>query len=331
MPILFFLGIVIVVLAIIDIIWTILWVEGGAGFITKALSSSLWRVMSTFAHGNRKALRLAGPTMLTLTLLNWIFLLGLGWALVFSGSTNAITDTVNQTPIVWQNIVYYTGYTIFTLGLGDYSPASPFWQIMTAIASGTGMLFFTLGASYIISVVGAVLNKRSFSSSVIEIGTSSEEIVKDAWNGNDFSNMNLLLMDMSDQLSVLSMKQKAYPLLNYFHTTNKKEAIAIALPIIDDALSIIVYGMEAGTQPNPILIKKFRNCISNHLETLEATYIKSADEPLALPKLDQLKKDGLPVVKTDVFESQMAGLTERRKKLFGLLKEDNWQEKDLDL
>lgn len=331
MSILFIIGIVTVILAILDIIWTILWVEGGAGFITKTICKVTWWGVSRLAHGNRKALRLIGPALLTLTLFNWIFLLWVGWTLVFLSHSGAIVDTVNQTPIIWQNVVYYTGYTLFTLGLGDYAPGSPLWQILTALASGTGMLFFTLGASYIISVVGAVLDKRSFSSSINEIGGRSETIVIDAWNGTNTSRLDLLLLNLSDHLSVLSMKQTAYPLLNYFHTTHKEKAIAIALPIIDDALSLIVYGMGEETHPNPVLVKKFRKGIGNHLDTLQETYVTPAETPLSLPNIQALKEAGLPVAASDVFERRMTAPTvvKRRRQLLGLLHEDNWQENDL--
>lgn len=267
MKILFVLGLLVVLLTIIDIIWTTLWVDGGAGFITNKICTLLWILMTRMNRGNDGILKFSGPIILITTLVNWIILLWIGWTLIFSGSFESITNTVNNNPIEWKNFIYYSGYSIFTLGSGDYAPTSPLWQILTTIASGTGMLFFTLGASYIISVIGAVGDKRSFASSVLGIGSSPEEIVIESWNGNDVSSIDLLLMNLSDNLSKLSVKHKAYPLLHYYHTNKKQQASAIAIPIIDDALSIMEFAIEKGAKPNLILLKKFRSCIDDYLDT----------------------------------------------------------------
>ncbi|GEK91068.1 potassium channel family protein [Alkalibacterium kapii] len=323
------IGLAIVILTIVDIVWTTLWVEGGAGFITDNLSKGTWFVMTKISGNNRKILRLTGPLLLIGTLFMWVVLLWFGWFLVFSASPQAIMNTSNPQAISWHNVMYYSGYTLFTLGLGDYSPGGPYWQLLTALASGTGMLFFTFGASYIISIVGAVVDKRSFSSSISEIGKSSEEIIKAAWNGKDFSDIDLLLMNLSDNLSKVAVKHKAYPLLHYYHTSDKEKTMSLTVPTIDDALSILAYGIEDRAKPNGILLKKFRNGVKDYLDVLEETYMTKANDPLKLPDLTKLRKAGYPVVADDVFEKNMKGHEERRQQLLGFVLKDNWKEEDI--
>jgi hypothetical protein len=329
MNILFVLGLLIVLVTIIDIVWTTLWVDGGAGVITNKTCTLLWILMVKMNRGNDGILKFSGPIILIAILVNWIILLWIGWTLIFSGSFESITNTVNNNPIEWKNFIYYSGYSIFTLGSGDYAPTSPLWQILTTIASGTGTLFFTLGASYIISIVGAVADKRSFASSILGIGSSPEEIVIESRNGKNVSSIDLLLMNLSDNLSALSVKHKAYPLLHYYHTNKKQQASAIALPIIDDALSIMEFGLEKEAKPNPILLKKFRNCIDDYLNTLQKTYINASEKPLMLPDLSMLRRANIPVVEDKIFELNMIEIEDRRKKLLGLLTKDNWDEDDL--
>ena len=324
------IGLFIVLSTIIDIVWTTLWVEGGAGFITDKLCKVTWFVMTKITGKNRKVLRLAGPLLLISTLLMWVVLLWFGWFLVFSASPQAIMNSANPQAISWQNVIYYSGYTLFTLGLGDYSPGGPYWQLLTAIASGTGMLFFTFGASYIISIVGAVIDKRSFSSSISEIGKSSEEIVGAAWNGKDFSNIDLLLMNLSDNLSKVAIKHKAYPLLHYYHTSDKKKTMSLTIPTLDDALSILAYGTEEKAKPNPILLKKFRNCVKDYLDVLEETYMTKADKALALPDLTGLRKKGYPLVSDADFSKKMQHQKERRQQLLGFVLKDNWTAEDIE-
>ncbi len=330
MNILFVIGIIVVILTIIDIFWSTLWVDGGAGFITNRICKVIWIIMSKMARGNKDILKLAGPVILTITMFNWIILLWLGWTLVFASDFNSIVNTAHHNPIIWEDFMYYAGSAIFTLGNGDYAPASPLWQTLTNFASGSGMLFVTLGASYITTIVSAVMDKRSFASSVFALGNNSEEIILQAWNGKDFSNIDLLLINLSDNLSPLSIKHKAYPLLHFYHASDKNEAIGIAIPMIDNALLIIEHGIEKEAKPNPILLKNFRNCVESYLNSLEKAHINPSAKPLDLPDLNVLRKEKLPVLEDNIFEMNMKKTEERRKKLLGLLSEDGWKEDDLN-
>lgn len=326
MKILFFLGIALVLLVILDIIWTTLWIDGGEGVITSNLSNFMWKLMSKVPA--RK--ELSGPITLMSVLFAWVTLLWLGWSLVFASNSSSLINTLNDEALVWQNFVYYAGYTIFTLGSGEYAPTSSFWQILTNFASGTGTLFLALGTSYILSIVGAVVSKRSFAREIFTLGSSSEEILIDTWNGNDFSEINPLLGDLSKEITNLAVNHKAYPLLHYYHTKERNEATALAIPIIDNLLSILEYGIEEDKKPNPILLKKARNSIEDYLDTLEKTHINIPDNALVLPDLDRLAKESLPVIENEVFQTKMNLLKNRRQKLLGLLSEDMWEEKDLE-
>lgn len=127
--VIFLFGIIIVVSTIVDILWTTLWVDRGAGPITNALSNIIWSLFSKVKKVNKNSLKLSGPVILAATLFEWVVLLWAGWAIVFYShlTTESILNTVNKAPVVWQNYIYYSGYTLFTLGSGDYAPATPFW------------------------------------------------------------------------------------------------------------------------------------------------------------------------------------------------------------
>jgi hypothetical protein len=50
--------------------------------------------------------------------------------------TNSPTTVVNK--------IFYTGYTLSTLGLGDMEPEGNFWDILTAILSFTGLILISI-------------------------------------------------------------------------------------------------------------------------------------------------------------------------------------------
>jgi hypothetical protein len=64
----------------------------------------------------------------------------------------------NSTTVV--NKIFYTGYTLSTLGLGDMEPEGNFWDILTAILSFTGLILISIAITYLIPVVSAEIAKR---------------------------------------------------------------------------------------------------------------------------------------------------------------------------
>jgi len=55
------------------------------------------------------------------------------------------------------------------MGNSDFTPTDGTWQIATSLTTASGMLFVTMGVSYVLSVLGAVVDKRSFASTVNNI------------------------------------------------------------------------------------------------------------------------------------------------------------------
>lgn len=325
MVLLFLLGVLMITLTIIDLVWTTIWIDGGAGLITKQLTHLLWKIISKIQKGKN----LSGPLILMVVLFNWVVLLWLGWTLIFYSDFNSIINTINDQPTTWQDLIYYSGYSFFTLGSGDYAPATHFWKILTVLASGTGTLFLALGASYVISIIDAVINKRAFARNLFSLGSTPEEILSVAWNGNDFNEINSLIIDLSDHLNRLSIQHKAYPLLHFFHTKNKNEAVALAVPIFSNVLSILEYGTIKEKRPPVIVLKKANQSVDNYVDTLQSMHIDPTDEPLTLPDLDQLRRMDLPVLNDKLFKKQMNKTEDKRRKLLGLVVDDLWSEKDL--
>jgi hypothetical protein len=58
------------------------------------------------------------------------------------------------TPTTVVNKIFYTGYTLSTLGLGDMEPEGNFWDIL-AILSFTGLILISIAITYLIPVVSA--------------------------------------------------------------------------------------------------------------------------------------------------------------------------------
>ncbi|TWT14340.1 potassium channel family protein [Planomicrobium sp. CPCC 101079] len=313
------LGILLLVTGILDFFWTALWVDGGAGPVTRRLANVLWRLLRKLGRDRPQVLSLSGPLILSLTLFSWIFFLWIGWALIFLSDQGSLAGSQNNEYATWSDKLYYTGYLVFTLGNGDFKPTNGIWQAMTVLATGSGMLFITLAVTYLLSVLNAVTLKRSFANSVTGIGRHGGEIVENAWNKTDFHDIDLILKSYSDQISTLTAQHKAYPILHYYQTSNVTEAFSVALVVFDEALTILQYGIPECCKPNKLLVVEARSSIDSFLDTINPTYVSpSKNTPPAL-ELETLSKSGLPVVSNEEFHLAVTGLKNRRQKLLGIL------------
>ncbi len=69
------IGVVIVLIALVDALWTTLWLEGAGGPLTSRVTTGLWRTTLAFSGTERhRLLSLAGPFILCITVFVWVVL-----------------------------------------------------------------------------------------------------------------------------------------------------------------------------------------------------------------------------------------------------------------
>lgn len=316
----FALGITLIALTLMDIIWTTLWVNGRAGLLSGPVSRSIWKFIRKVTNGNSTWMSLTGPFILVLTLLMWISFLWIGWTLIFSVDSTSISDTMNGGEISWIERFYFIGYSLFTLGTGNYAPKEGIWQIVSVLVSGVGMLFLTFGVSYILNIVNAVVQKRSFATDPTGIANSPEELLEMGWNGKDFSRLNRLFISISNNLSSMTQQHKAYPLLFYYHSTDPEEATANSISILDETITILKYGVDREVDINPIFIESLRSSITSYIDNSKQVYnISMHEEGLPAPDFEKIEEIGLPMITVEEYKKEIEELEERRRLLAGLL------------
>ncbi|WP_422123267.1 two pore domain potassium channel family protein [Planococcus sp. X10-3] len=320
------LGILLLLLGIIDFAWTTLWPDGGAGPVTKRVSLMFWIGIRWVSRGNSFIISMGGPLILITTLLTWILLFWTGWTLLFAADPASLIDTNDSNPISWWERWYVSGYLLFTLGVGDYIMKEGIWQILAVLTAASGLVFITLGVTYILSVLDAVTQQRAFAESVRGIGDSVTEFISNSWNGRDFQDIDLLLNTFSSQLSTLTSMHNAYPILHYYHSSKRDEELSVSVATLDEALTVFKYGIQDGHGPNQLLVHEARSSIESFIKTLRNGYVSPAEFPPPVPDLDTMRELGLPVVSTEEFLTSMEGLRERRSALLGSLQDNgrNW-------
>lgn len=315
-------GVVLLSIAVVDLLWTTLWAEGGAGPLTSRLMAGTWKAIRRVGGRNSRVLPLAGPLIFVITLLTWIVLLWSGWTFVFASTENALIDTLDRGPISWFDRIYFTGYTMFTLGNGDFVPRNGSWQLATVLTTGSGMLLVTLSVSYTLSVLDAITQKHAFASGVSGLAMRSEGLVRTAWDGEGFSGFDLPLNTYVSQLNTLTSNHEAYPVLHYFYSARAERAPVVAIAVLDESLTLLRFGIPERHRPNDVIITNARSSVQTYLETLHSAFIRPADQAPPPPDLDALRESGIPTVSEEEFAVALETLTDRRRTLLGLVESD---------
>lgn len=320
-----FLGIFLLLVAIVDSLWTTLWVDGGAGPLSSRLTTWAWRGQLALVGRHRHATSsLFGPTILATVVLTWVLLLWAGWVFVFAAEPTSLISTRDQAPADWTGRIFFVAYSMFTMGNGDFSPNGGVWQLVASVTNGSGMLLVTLAITYVLSVIGAVVQKRAFASQVASLGESEEAILRRAWNGDDFHTLDLPLHGLASQLSVLGAQYLAYPVLQYYHAARPEKSPIVALVVLDEALTLLHHGVVSGARPNRVVLQSTRSGVETFLDTMPSAFVHAAPDDPPRPRLSGLHDEGVPVVDDDAFEHALEGESERRRKLLGLLRNDGW-------
>lgn len=323
------LGITLLAVVVVDLLWTTLWADGGSGPVSSRLTNVLWVLVRKAGSTRSVVVSLAGPIILTGTLVTWVTLLWAGWTLVFAGGEDSLRSSSGG-GVSWPARIYYVAYTMFTMGNGDYVPVGGVWQVLTGLTTASGMLLVTLAVSYVLSVLGAVAQKRSFAGTVQGFGSTGSDIVRSGWNGSDLHDLDLPLSAIASDASSLADKHKTYPILHYYHSQTRENASAAAIAALDEALTLIRFGTTDERLYNAAVVENTRSSVEDYLKTLRKAFISAADEAPPAPDLRPLRAAGIPTVGDGEFCQRLDELGERRRQLLGVVHADAWQWQEVD-
>ncbi len=269
-------GIVLVAIAMLDVLWTTLSMTGG-GPLSTGLAREIWRSVHGLRHwtgaSSTRLLQLAGPGILLSSLLLWIVLLWVGWTLLFSAAPDAVRALQTGSPASLAGRVYFTGYTLFTLGIGNYVPAPGVWEIATAIASLNGLFLITLSITYLVAVLSAATRKHQLATVIATLGRTPHDIVRRAWTEESSTSFSTHLAQVVPMIEMHARSHLAYPVLHYFHSPDRRAAVSLRLAALDDALLLMKHGLAPGEPPDEETLAPAREAIGGVLSTLHGAFI----------------------------------------------------------
>ena len=316
-------GVALLVLATYDALRTTIAPTAGAGPLTKSLSRLIWVVARYVASGPRaRVLTTVGTLVLLLSIAAWVLLLWAGWTLLFAADADAIVRSSGEPAGVW-DLVYFTGFTIFTLGVGDLFPVSPLWQVLTPVATLHGLFLLTLSITYLVPVMGAAVDRRSQAANLWAMGGSASSIVSSGWHLGSFEALDRSLQSLAVALMRTAERHPTYPALNYFHTGEARSDFRARIAALDDAVSLLLHAVPLSARPTPATLTTLQRVVDDLLRSAGHANDRPGDPP-PLPDLAPLVAAGVPVRPRAEIEEAFARLSDRRRRLYNSVTEVGW-------
>lgn len=318
-------GAVLLMVATLDAVWTTITASHG-GPLTRRTAGMFWSFVLWLhtLRSSHRLLQVGGVLVVLGTLASWVVLLWVGWALLFHGEVAAVLHGTTGLPASSLERVYFAGYTIFTLGNGDFVPGRGPWQLLTAAAAFHGLSLITMGVTYLVPLARADLQKRSFSSLLAGLGASPSGMLLRSWNGRGFPAFDRLLPTLVVQLGEHVQRHLAYPVLHYLHGSRPDRAAVVAIARLHDAVWLLRHGVLAPVRPDDVLLDSLLRSIREYVEvTSQLIPLRPAATPPA-PSLGALAAAGVPCVESLDLAAAHLGVVERRRTLHRLVVTDGW-------
>lgn len=315
-------GVLVLIIVMVDVAWTTLTTQGSGpvtGLVTVAVE---WT--ATTAHrmsGSRTLLVTTGPVAIVGVGAVWVTLLWAGWLLIFSAFPNGVLEAQSQQAANLSERVYFVGFTLSTLGVGDFKPGGEVTRVLTALAAFNGLVLVTLLITYAVPVVQGAITRRKLAFSISLMGNSPQEMAWRAWQ-DDTQGFENALGQVSSDLVQCSEQRLAYPLLDLFYCRHTDFSLGVQLGRLDDALSLLTEGLQPDYRWHSFTVENTRKVISHYLDRFATRNRHGPQDAPPLPTVDLLTIKNLPLA-DNLFEA-LHQLKHRRSHLHRLVRREGW-------
>ncbi len=307
------------VLVFIDIAWTAISLNN-AGPLSRFVPRLVWtplRVAGRLA-GRPGLLGVAGPLSLVLCFVIWVGGSWLGWAAILAALPVSGTGGFVEA-------LATAGYALSSLGARPADLDSPWTGVLLALMAMNGLTLVTLGLSYVISVVGAVIDGRSFAMIIAPNGLTAEEILARAWHRGDFDQLESAMQSYIPRVANYVESRRAYPLIEYFWSHSERTAIGPAIARLAEIWLITSFLVREEARPHPAYRDQLGALIDEVLEEVPRAERKEDAPPPPAPCRAVLEDAGIPLVPAADAERALETCHKRRCVLHDWLAFLGWE------
>ena len=326
-------GAALILLTLADLLATAVSVGHGAGPLTGRIAQGVWRMLLSIRKwvGSDRVLVAGGPLILLAVISVWVLLLIIGWSIVF-GRPETLLAVQDGQPVPVFGRVRYAASIVIGRGSSAVQPSGSVYEILEPIAAVSGLTALSLSIAYVLPVVQGVVAKRSLALYMSTLGHSPQDVLIRAWNGERLGQLDLHLIALTPRVAQVAQSHLAYPIIHYFHSTNRATALGPSIVTIDQALTAHEL-LDDSVAIDTMATEPLREAIDDFLDTLRYAFVEPADVEVApgdermTETRERLAEAGLPLDaenRTELSEEDVA----RNRLLRGYLADDGWEDAD---
>lgn len=216
----------VVLVALLDVFLTVFFPASRHGPIRKPLATLVWHVFRLAARAiggqrRRNFLSYSGPILIVATLTVWFCLLVLGWAMIYKPAlASEIRASSGPTESGWTAALYFSGFTLTTLGVGDLAAKTGGYRLLSVAEAAVGFSFFSAVITYFLSVYSSLSSRNAFAEGLHQLTGNSDdasEALVRLLGDRDSSAARQRLSSAAEKLRQIHQAQRFYPVLRYFN------------------------------------------------------------------------------------------------------------------
>jgi hypothetical protein len=283
------------------------------------LSWRLWRFMGSWVS-NRRArqsfLTAFGPFSVFLLLSMWAVMILLAFALLHFGLGTQLPASMSQGRMGW--LLYMSGTTFFTLGLGDVVPLNPLGRALIVAEVGTGIVFLAMIIGYL-PVLDQAYAQREVDIQLLESRAGSPQsaarLLRRFGRPASAEALAAVLREAERWAAELSQSHIAHPVLVYYRAQHLHQSWLLSLTMLLDACALLIISRKG--EPSRQARATFRMAVRVAVDlarVLGVTPERGTSErlpPADLPRLSAvLKASGLILPEEPETEAELRELRE---------------------
>jgi hypothetical protein len=330
-------GLALVLVATIDAVWTTLSLDG-AGPVAGLVSGSVWRLLLAMNDARGRILSFGATFILMAILGVWLGMLLAGWTLIFGAVPGAVAhfDTGEAAGVIER--LYFAGFTLTTLGMGDFVPVGA-WRIGVVLCAVNGLLVITLSISYFVPVLDAGMAGRRLATYIAGLGLRPQDIVLRAWYGYDgepgsddwdHHQLDTYLIELTEMINSHTHRHVAYPVVHYFHSSNPDQSTALRIVAVDEAVTLFEHAVAPEVRPHPLVLHGLRAALTGYLTVQGDIFVQPAENVPPPPSLEPLRRRGVPLCEEAQYHEAVETMADRRRLLLNLVRHDGWRWTDVE-
>ena len=213
--------------------------------LTLLFFKSTWtftRRLALIAKGDRRESMLSyyGPLWMISLIVSWEVIILFAFAFIHWGTGSNIN--VNEGHASFLMDVYLSGSTLFTLGLGDVTPAAPLDRFLTVVEAGFGLGFLALVIGYL-PVLYSAFSRREVLISLFDARAgsppSASELIRRHSARADPTELNRTLEEFERWSAELLETHISYPVLAFYRSQHDKQSWLAAIATILDTTAAL--------------------------------------------------------------------------------------------